>query len=501
MRMPEPLAPNDGLAPLVAFVEDTAPERIVEETIRRLRDGTSPRDLLAAAAVAVSRATEVPFDHHGGPLHMVTGIRAVDGAAGRLRGDWAFLPIVHSVHLANQQVHSSAMGPHVMAELGDGGLAGDAAAAGLADAIRDQLPVVAERHLRAVLRDGGPAATLAVILEAALWRHALDDHFLLYPVFAAQTLDLIGWDKAEFVLRPVVRWLASPPLTLIQGDGDPAFFKACLGVYGRFGELEGLIVQHGLLDNPPPVATGPAEDNAVADLGARIGAITDFDTLPPMMAEALAAGMSMEGVVEALSMGAATIHLRTDYGNPLDVHMHNGVSVRRYLIGLADLPLRLKLIALLSWAFGPEIRLSQEKIAHEPHFDTAGLPEDADGLLAALESAVEKKPPVDDAVFSGGGRAGMTADEGARHVMALAQKYAECGHDPDALLRRLTEIVCRDSFTEMHAFEHMDDAAREFAKSRQPHGAAHLVSAAKIAYCGHGIDQTVFEAARPHLSL
>jgi hypothetical protein len=501
MRMPEPLALKNGQAPLVAFVEDTPPEAIVGETIRRLRDGTAPRDLLAAAAVAISRGTEIPFDHHGGPLHMVTGLRAVEGAIGRLTGDWAYLPVVHSVHLANQQVHSPAMGPHFMAELGDGGLAGDAAAAGLADAIRDQLPVVAERHLRAVLRDCGPVATLATTLEAALWRHALDDHFLLYPVFASQTLDLIGWDKAEFVLRPVVRWLASPPLSVIQGDGAADFFRAGLDVYGRLGELEALVARHGLLDKPPPVRTGPAEDNAVADLGARIGAVTNFDALPPMMAEALAGGLSMEGVVEALATGAATIHMRSDYGNPLDVHMHNGVSVRRYLIGLDEMPLRLKLLALLSWAFGPEIRLSQDKVKHEATFDMAGLPEDTDALLAALDAAVAVKPPVGDEVFSGGGRAGMKADEGTRHVMALARKYADCGHDPDRLLRRLTEMVCRDSFTEMHAFEHVDDAAREFAHARKPRGAAHLVSAAKIAYCGYGIDQTVFEAARPHLSL
>ena len=158
--------------------------------------------------------------------------------------------------------------------------------------------------------------------------------------------------------------------------------------------------------------------------------VTDFDAIPPMMAEALAGGLSMEGVVEALSIGAATIHLRSDYGNPLDVHMHNGVSVRRYLVGQEGLPLRTRLVALLSWAFGPEIRLSQEKVAHDPRLDTAGLPTDADTLLAEIDATVAAKPPVDDAVFTGGGRAGMRADAGTRKVMALAQAYAEAGHDP-----------------------------------------------------------------------
>ena len=409
------------------------------------------------------------------------------------------LPVLHSVQLANAQVHSPAMGPHWMLELGDDGLAGDAAAAAFTGAIHEQLPVLAERHLRSVLRDRGPAGTLALILEAALPRQAIDDHFLLYPVFAAQTLDLIGWQWAEFVLRPVVRWLASPPLSVMHGDDD-AFFMGNLAVYHRFGEVEALVDGHRLLEKPPPEAYTPAEDNLVADLAGRIGGCEDFSRIAPTLAEALAGGLSMQGALHALSLGAATLQLRSDYGNPLDVHMQNGISVRRYLLSLQGLPLRTRLVALLSWATGPEVLLTQSKLGPDMPLATAGLPRDADALLAALAEAIEQRPPVPAAVHSGGGRAGMRAGEGVRPVMSLAQAYLDQGHDPARLASLLAGIVARDSFTEMHAFEHADDTAREAALLPSPQAGRHLVTSAKIAWCGYGIDQSVYEQAEPLLA-
>ena len=494
------LALTDELNPWVTLVEETAPDDIIERTLEHLRGGATTRTMLAAAAIAVSRRTEVPFDHHGGPLHCVTGIRATAGAVSRLSGDWAYLPVLHSVHLANTQVRAESMGPHIMLELGDCGLSGDAAVAAFLEALHGQMPLLAERRLRAVLRDKGPGGTLELILAAALPRFALDDHFLLYAVFAAQTLDFIGWAHAEFVLRPVVRWLASPPLSVQRGSDD-AGFLGDLAVYHRFGEIEALVDDYGLVSLNPRISSLPAQANAVGELGVRIGALDDFDLIPAMMAEAIAKGLSLEGGLEALSVGAATLHLRSDYGNPLDVHMHNGLSIRRYLLAMPGLSLRTRLLGLLSWAFGPEIRLSAAKLSESSTFETAGLPNDPAVLLNEIERAIANRPPVGEEVHMGRGRAAMRADSGVRDVMALAQRYVDGGHDSTAFTSRITAIVCRDSFTEMHAFEHVDDTAREYAAVRGANRGRHLVSAAKIAYCGYGIDQTVFEAARTKLHL
>ena len=62
---------------LVRFVEDTPPAEIVEATYRELESGAAPREMLMAAGLAVSRSTELPNQHHGGPVHPVSGLHAL----------------------------------------------------------------------------------------------------------------------------------------------------------------------------------------------------------------------------------------------------------------------------------------------------------------------------------------------------------------------------------------------------------------------------------------
>ena len=55
--------------------------------------------------------------------------------------------------------------------------------------------------------------------------------------------------------------------------------------------------------------------------------------------------------------------------------------------------------------------------------------------------------------------------------MNLAQQYVDLGYDPEVLMRRLGEIVCHDSFTEMHAFKHHQAIVEEFPTPRANPGA------------------------------
>ena len=108
---------------LVRFVEDTPPAEIVEATYRELESGAAPREMLMAAGLAVSRSTELPNQHHGGPVHPVSGLHALSQIGARLDGATAYLPTIQSVALANKHVHSPDMGPGAMAVLVVDGLA------------------------------------------------------------------------------------------------------------------------------------------------------------------------------------------------------------------------------------------------------------------------------------------------------------------------------------------------------------------------------------------
>src|SRR5439155_1470711 len=67
--MHRPVRFADDIEPLVQFVEETEPSRILEATLGKLRDGLSVKKLLTASALAVTRSSDLPPGHHGGPLH------------------------------------------------------------------------------------------------------------------------------------------------------------------------------------------------------------------------------------------------------------------------------------------------------------------------------------------------------------------------------------------------------------------------------------------------
>src|SRR5499433_2786232 len=106
----------DHIEPLVQFVEETSPEHIVARVHDKLVAGTPVREMLLASALAVVRSSDLPPGHHGGPLHPLCGLHAVRHISTRLPGEYAFMPVIQNVAVANKHIHSPAMGPYVLAD-------------------------------------------------------------------------------------------------------------------------------------------------------------------------------------------------------------------------------------------------------------------------------------------------------------------------------------------------------------------------------------------------
>src|SRR5215831_7115728 len=113
--MARPVRYPESIEPLVQFVEETAPEQIVARTHDKLVAGTPMKDMLLASALAVVRSSDLPPGHHGGPLHPLAGLHAVRHIATRLPGEFARLPIIQNVAVANKHIHSPAMGHYILA--------------------------------------------------------------------------------------------------------------------------------------------------------------------------------------------------------------------------------------------------------------------------------------------------------------------------------------------------------------------------------------------------
>src|SRR5262249_28568302 len=133
-------------------------------------------------------------------------------------------------------------------------------------------------------------------------------------------------------------------------------------------------------------------------------------------------GLSLEGAGEALSIGAAGLFLRSLTGNPMDVHLHTSANLRRYLIQLDGLSMRNRLLALLLWHTGPEVRNTQYRMQPAPQPDpeaTGAWPPRAEEELGeAKTKSIYTQPPTDWSKFSNLGQMRAVPEEKARVTRA-----------------------------------------------------------------------------------
>jgi hypothetical protein len=181
----------------------------------------------------------------------------------------------------------------------------------------------------------------------------------------------------------------------------------------------------------------------------------------------------------------------------MDVHFHISVNLRRYLIQLEGLSLRNKLLVLLLWHTGPEVRSTQNRLEASPQPDpeaVAALPyRTQDELLDAMSESIYQQPPIDWSTVSNLGQ--LRAVPEVKIPVHLAQQYVNCGYDATAFIARLAEIVCHDNFTEMHAFKHHQAVVEEFYATREPWRWSHLVAGAQASAISFGKNMEIYEEA------
>ena len=492
----------DTIEPLVEFVEETAPTEILDRTLEKLRDGVAPETMLTASALAVVRSADLPPGHHGGPLHPLAGLHAIAKLVGRLDGEERFLPVLQHVALSNKHIHDPVTSPFSLLEFApldareaEVSRAADLAADGSGDATTvEGIEKAKAAFLKACSRgesnkadhiflwlwDHVPAIeAFDLLLSVAQPKNILDDHYFIFPGYLWRALETIGTEHMKVLMRPAVRYVARFP------------------AQKTIPEVDTLIEEHGLLSRVLRQRTGDDETAKIGDIGEAIGRVSIYTEIPVMLAKALAEGLSLEGAGEALSIGAAALFLRSLTGNPMDVHLHTSANLRRYLIQLDGLSMRNRLLALLLWHTGPEVRNTQYRMQTVPQPDPEAVaalpPRSQEELLEAITQSIYTQPPTDWSKVSNLGQ--MRAVPEVRATVNLAQQYVNCRHNPQALIDRLAQIVCHDNFTEMHAFKHHQAVIEEFQATREPWRWMHLVCACQAAAISYGKNMSVYEDA------
>jgi len=500
--MPERVHFSDAIEPLVRFIEETPPAEILDRTLDKLRAGVPTKTMLTASALAVTRSADLPPGHHGGPLHPLAGMYAISKLSERMEGEDRFLPVLQHVALANKHINDPATGPYQLLEFApldaEGGAMTaeeDLAADGSGDVTRDRgVEATKEAFLKSVNRGESHKAdhyfqwlwqnvpaieAFDLLMSVAIPKNSLDDHYFLFPGYLWRGLELIGHEHLPVLMRPAVRYAARFPSQRVVP------------------EVDALIEKYGLLGRIMRQRSGDDETAVIGQVGEAIGRCDAYSEIPEMLAKALSEGLSLEGAGEALSIGAAGLFLRSLTGNPMDVHLHTSANLRRYLLRLDGLSPKNKLLVLLLWHTGPEVKSTQYRMQPAPQPDMAAVaalpPRTQDELLEAITQSIHNQPPTDWSAVSNLGQ--MRAVPEVRETVNLAQQYVQCRYDPEALMKRLGEIVCHDSFTEMHAFKHHQAIVEEFHATREPWRWMHLVSGCQAAAISFGKNMTTYEEA------
>jgi hypothetical protein len=486
MPMPQRVQYSADIEPLVQFIEDTPPAEILDRTLDKLRAGVPIPTMLMASALAVTRSTEMPPGHHGGPLHPLAGLYPVTKLVERLEGEARYLPVLQHVALSNKHINHPAMGPYQLLEYEphDVGDFEATKAAWLMAVGRGEWNLA--DHIFLSLWQTAPAIQVFdLLMSVAIQKNWNDDHYFMFPGAMWRAFETGVLDKAylPLLMRPVVRYVTRSPVLPLNPVPSP------------MPEIEGLIEKHGLLTRILRQRSGEDETAAIGALGEAIGQVEVYAEIPPLMAQALADGLSLEGGGEALSIGAAGLFMRSLTGNPMDVHLHTSANLRRWLLRLDGLNIKTKLLLLMTWHTGPEVRSTANRMEPWPQPDEAAvakLPQRSQAeLLDAIRDSIYTQPPTDWSKVTNLGV--MRAVPEVKETVNLAQQYVNLRYDPQALIARLAEIVCHDNFTEMHAFKHHQAIVEEFHATREPWRWMHLVCGAQAAAISFGKNMTIYE--------
>jgi len=326
-----------------------------------------------------------------------------------------------------------------------------------------------------------------LLMSAAIPKNFNDDHYFMFPgtLWRAFQEGVLDAEYLPQIMRPAVRFVTRAPVAPPNVIPSP------------FPGIEALIEEHQLESRILRQRSGEDETAKIGELGETIGRVDKFADIPALVAQALVDGLSMEGAGEALSIGAAALFLRSQGGNPMDVHLHTSINLRRYLLRQDGLSRRNKLLLLLTWHTGPEIRSTANRMLPAPQPDMAvvdALPKRSpDELLTAIKESIYNQPPTDWSQVSNLGQMKQVPE--VRDVINLATQYMRLGYDPKGLIGVLAEIVCHDNFTEMHSFKHHQSIVEEFYATHEPWRWMHLVCGAQAAAISFGKNMAVYEEA------
>lgn len=458
-----------ALDPLVNFLRDTPPDKLIPKVVEKLKSGTDLKQLVTAAALTNARAFggEDYIGFHT-LMALVPALQMSEQEPDAAKKPLAVLKVLHRNASRLKEV-----GPEkeTLKVVQPGKPGAGRGSDQLRTAVRNADAGVAEQVFAFACSDSKPTDALNELMVAV--DDATEVHRVVLVSRAADLINYVGAANAHTMLRQSVRYC-------VKAEANPNHAKG-------YAELRALLPK--LLDQYKLLAAKPGSRSA-DDAWVERFANTVFGSTAAQAAEAvagaLAEGFSPDAIGEALSLAANQLLLRDEgrikawasankpegsvHGDSIGVHSCDTIHAWRNLASIGDRRTHVTSLILAGYQVARDRGGRAEFTKWEPypradHRDAVKAVA-SDVLLKELDAAIRDKDQVRAAALTA--QVGAERSDAAKDVFALFRGYA----------------VSEDGA--LHAEKYFATATDEFARARSAFKWRQLVALARVTASAYG---------------
>ncbi|MDX1946576.1 MAG: hypothetical protein SFU86_14335 [Pirellulaceae bacterium] len=408
----------DDIEPLVRLLEETPRERLLEEVAARIQRGTTYREVIAALLLAGVRNVQ-PRPSVGFKFHAVLVVNSAHLASLSSPDEHRWLPIFWALdQFKSGQAADEREGNWTMPPVDEARVPPAHQARSMFTAALDNWDeAAADVSIAALARSASSNELFEIFARYGCRDFRSIGHKAIYVANAWRTLDCIGWQYAEPVLRSLAYALLNH-----EGDGNPAQNDFEADRHGRANVPRAKQLRDDWRQ-------GKLDDGATRELLATIYSGT-ADELCDQVVATINGGASLQTVWDALLVGSGELLMRQP--GIVGLHTLTSTNALRYAWQTAADDETRRLILLQNAAFLPLFRQAMEKRGKVGEqkltsLEPAEIPADS---AAAL-----------DAIFW---QVGGNRQEAARQTLAYARVNPQ-PHDFITRARTLVFLKGRDS--------------------------------------------------------
>ncbi len=405
------------IEPIVRLLEDTPRERLLEEVAARIKKGLSYQEVLAALLLAGVRNVQ-PRPHVGFKFHAVLVVNSAHLASLGSPDSDRWLPIFWALdYFKSAQAQDVKEGNWTMGPVDEKAVppAGRAREAFIAAMDRwDE--AAADAAVAGLARTAGSDEIYELFVRYGARDFRDIGHKAIYVANSWRTLNCIGWQHAE----PILRSLA---YALLQHEGaNPADRDDAADRPGRRNAILAARIREGWYAGQP-------DPKAAEDLLSTLRTGSDEDASRQVV-ELLNRGVAPQSIWDALFDGAGELLLRQP--GIVALHASTTTNAMHYAYQATGDDLTRRMLLLQNAAFLTMFRNALGRKAREARIDQLE-PAEMSASRANGKDAAHAASAAVEAVFGSGG------DKMAAARQALA--YLQAGHEPEPLIHAARRLV------------------------------------------------------------